>query len=430
MGKLPIIPRGDTTRDDERTAIREREEKTATTATVVARFSAIADSAAADRDRRFPIANALTRGFASGERCARENSADSRPIGKIAADARVVIARRRRDAGIVGAITRLRRNTWHAEGESEAIEVIIDTLNKWRTNVSSNNVVESRISDGPDVLRNARIPGDEHTCCVAIDVPSFRARRHDRVERRNRRTGGILSTRSRSVGAIDIAQIEKILRNTVDSITGRRKNRDRIYVPFANVFKCDRRISPNDTTNIVFGIRESIDNGVNTEHIWTDSETDDDDPTDSASSSHRGGSSARLIEIATIESSCEKLPCIFGKGADNGASSFFSRLSAKIDPGGRKRVGTSGCLKNPLRIGFVLRAFLLGVFAMSLLCDAVLAAPSPSDVMENFGDGIEDERLTVSGNHLSDNELEIIKRSIVRGLGLQRIPDSSKVSHS
>nr|XP_012218012.1 PREDICTED: protein 60A [Linepithema humile] len=426
MGKLPIIPRGDTTRDDARAASGEQVEKTATTATVVARFSAIADSAAADRDRRLPVASVLTRGSASATRCTRENSADGRPIGKIA-DARV-IARRRRDADLVGAITRLRRNTWHAEGESEAVEVVIDTsLNEWRTNAVGNNVRENRISDRPDVLRDARIAGDEHTCCVAIDVPLFRARRHDRVERRNRRVGGVLPTRSRSIGApIDIARVEKILwcGNTVDSITtGRREDRDRFFVPFANIFKCDGRISSDDTTNIVFGIRESIGSGVNTEHTWTGSESGD--PADCVSS-HRGGSSARLTEIASVESSCEKRPCTFGDGAD---ASSFSQLSAKIDPGERKRARTDACLKPP-RIGLVLRAILLGVFAMSLLCDAVLAAPSPLDVMENFEDGIGDEKPAMPGNHLGDNELEIIRRSIVQGLGLQRIPDSSKANVS
>lgn len=393
MGKLPIIPRGDTTRDDSRAVSGEQAERTSTTATVVARFSANADSAAADRDRRYPVAIVSTRGSAAGEKCARENSA---------VDGR--------------AIARLRRNTWHAE--SESVEVVIDTSNKRSSNAVGNNVEEDRTSDGADVLRDAaRIADDEHTCCAAIDVASFRARRRDRIERRNRRAGGaLLLTRSRSIGAsIDVAQVGKILRNTVDSITtGRREDRDRFSAPLANVFECDGRISSND--------RESIGNGITTERARTGSESSDDPVGDGALSSHRDGSSARLIGIASVESLCEKRPRIFGEGANDGASSS-SRLSVKIDRGGRKRARTDACTKPP-RIGLVLRASLLGVFAMSLLCDAVLAAPSPSDAMEN----LEDEELATTGNRLGDGELEIIRRSIVQGLGLQRIPDSSKVS--
>ncbi|KMQ84817.1 outer membrane cobalamin receptor protein, partial [Lasius niger] len=67
---------------------------------------------------------------------------------------------------------------------------------------------------------------------------------------------------------------------------------------------------------------------------------------------------------------------------------------------------------------------------MSLLCDVVLAAPSSSssalETMDVFEDGIEEEELVIPRNTLGDDELEIIRRSIVQGLGLQRIPDPSK----
>jgi len=55
----------------------------------------------------------------------------------------------------------------------------------------------------------------------------------------------------------------------------------------------------------------------------------------------------------------------------------------------------------------------------------VLSAPSSSSVLE---DDVEEEELGIPRNNLGDDELEIIRRSIVQGLGLQRIPDPSKVS--
>jgi len=48
------------------------------------------------------------------------------------------------------------------------------------------------------------------------------------------------------------------------------------------------------------------------------------------------------------------------------------------------------------------------------------------EAIDTFEDGIEEEEL-VPRNKLGNDELEIIKRSIMQGLGLQRIPDPSKV---
>lgn len=262
----------------------------------------------------------------------------------------------------------------------------------------------------------SRIAGDDRrTCCVPIDAAAFLARRRRVHERRDRRAGSVLLARSKSA-----AGVEEIFRGAVDSITTGWEDRGRFLesvsplVGTTDFSKCNgRTLSSNAASNVsdhdnvnggspttVRGIGGPIDGDVNTENPRT--------------------SDPRLIEIDIVESSC----VLAEETVHRRSTSSTSRFPAKIDPGGHAwRTRTNTRWRLP-RIGFVQRALLLGLLAMSLLCDAVLAAPSSSV----FEDDIEEEELAAPRNGLGDDELEIIRRSIVHGLGLQRIPDSSKVS--
>ncbi|KAM0735988.1 Bone morphogenetic protein 4 [Formica fusca] len=402
MGKLLIIPRSDTTRDNVRVNSEEEERTTATAAIVVgssATSGAIADSAAADRDRRFFIASILGNGLPKGRECAREQ-----PISGIVEATRTTIG-----------------------------------------NVARSDVVERNNILGADAERwSARIAADDRrTCCVSsVDVASYFARRRARdrairrddiarhssfIERRNRRRAVSSSlTRVRSVIApIDVAEIEKIPRSTVDdNVTIGCEDRNRFSVPVAGttdqVSMCDECILSDSIVNNASGhrtdtggsprsIRECI--GIDTENILPDNNI---------------CNPARLIALV-------KSSCIFAEEIIHRRNtSSSSRFPARIDRGGQTwRIKTYWRLP---KIGFVLRAFLLGLLVMSLLCDVVLTAPPSSsslsalEVMDIFEDGIEEEELTK--NKLGEDELEIIRKSIVQGLGLQRIPDPSKANVS
>lgn len=427
MGKLPITPRSGTIRDNARAE--ERREKatttTKTTATVAvvvggaeARSSATND-AIADPDRRFLTAS-------RGEEYARRRSGiadSSRPIGGTRSD--LVARRRRRDAAIDGAVARPRRNTWRAESKGEAVRVTDrdPSTTSLRTDGLIGNYAERSCALDATADRtglwNVRIAGDDRrTCCIPIDAAALLARRRRARERQNRRAGSALLARSKLV-----AGTEEIFRSAVDSITIGRDGRS-FEIPLAGTTdfsKCNERtLSNNATSNVsdqddvnggspttVREIGGSIGSSINAE-----SPLILENP-------------ARLIEISIIESSCEERPCVLAEETVHrrGASST-SRFPAKIDPGGhawRTKTGTRWRLPS---IGFVQRALLLGLLATILLCDAVLTAPQSSSVLE---DGVEEEDLAMPRNSLGDDELEIIRRSIVQGLGLQRIPDPSKV---
>ncbi|KAG5313809.1 60A protein, partial [Acromyrmex insinuator] len=254
---------------------------------------------------------------------------------------------------------------------------------------------------------NVRIADDDrHTCCVSIDATTFLARRGPArdliIERRNRRVGSDLLTRSRSIAAG-----EEIFRSTVNDITIGRE--DRFFeIPLVGTTdfpECNGRTLSSNTSSIVLHevnggssttVREigrPIDSDVNTENLRT--------------------SGPRLIEIGIVESSCEEQPCVLAEEiVRRRDTSPTVRFPAKLDPGGRAwRTKTDTRWRLP-RIGLVQRTLLLGLLATSLLCDMVLTAPSSSSVLEGR------------------NELEIIRRSIVQGLGLQRIPDPSKANVS
>ncbi|GAB1861794.1 TGF-beta family profile domain-containing protein [Camponotus japonicus] len=398
MGKLLIIPRSDTTRDNARVNSKgEEQERTTATAAIVVGSSAtngaIADSAAADRDRRFLIASILDNGLSRG--CEDE----SRPISGI------VDATRRTTIGNVRSDLVARNNA----------------LDRW----------------------NARIAVDDgRTCCFSsLDVASFFPRRRARdraiscdhftcgrsslIERRNRRRAVSSSlTRSRSVTApVEVAEVEKSPRSTVGDVAIGREARNRFSVPYVDstdrVSKCDGcTLSDSSVLNNVSGsprtvleTRESID--VNdTGNVWANNNI---------------CNPAGLIGLV-------KSSCIFPEEIVNRRNtSSSSRFPARID-----RNGQTWPIKTYWRmprIGLVLRGLLLGLLVMSLLCDIVLAAPSSSsslatlEAIDTFEDGIEEEEL-VPRNKLGNDELEIIKRSIMQGLGLQRIPDPSKANVS
>ncbi|KYN00472.1 hypothetical protein ALC62_08776 [Cyphomyrmex costatus] len=372
---------------------------------------AIADNAAADRDRRFLIAS-------TREEYARRRSgiADtSQPVSSARSD--LIARRRRRDA--LAAIARPRRNTWHAENKDDAVRMTVrDPSGSPRIDVIGDRAKRScalDATDSTDGFRNVRTADDERrTCCVSVDATTFLSRRGPArvirdliVERRNRRADSALLARSRSV-----AGGEEIFRSTVDSITIGRKDWffEASFFGTTDFPKCNERIL--STSSIVphevtggSSVRE-IDSDVNTENLRT-------------------SDSARLIEIDTVESSYDEQPCVPAEEiVRRRDASSTVRFPAKLDPGGRAwRTKTDTRWKLP-RIGPVQRTFLLGLLATSLLCDMVLSAPSSSSVLE---DDVEEKELGMPRNSLGDDELEIIRRSIIQGLGLQRIPDPSKV---
>ncbi|TGZ54144.1 Uncharacterized protein DBV15_12733, partial [Temnothorax longispinosus] len=326
------------------------------------------------------------------------------------------------------AIARPRRNTWHAGSRSEAARVTVrDPSGSPRTDIIGHDRC-ARDPTHPAGLWNVRIAGDDdrRTCCVSIDATAFPARRRrarERVTRADLVAGrpSFVERQNRQpdVASLDrdgspVAESEQIFRSAVDSITTGRDDRDRfLEIPLigtTDFSTCNGRTSSSNVTSNVNGgsstvvreIGEPIDSGVNAENPRTDP--------------------AGLIEISIVESSREKRPCVLVR--ETVSRGGTSRFPAKIDPGGvawRTRTGTRWRLPS---IGLVQRALLLGILATSLLCDAVLAAPPSSSVLES---GVEEEELTMPArNGLGDDELEIIRRSIVQGLGLQRIPDPSK----
>ncbi|XP_011637377.1 uncharacterized protein LOC105427377 [Pogonomyrmex barbatus] len=451
MGKLPIIPGSDTIPDNARTDSQKEQQttttttttRTTTTAAAAAATAVIVDdaearsSAVADRDRRFLIASTCEHVATRGEESAAEIGA---------------VRRRRRDAGIAGEIARRpRRNTWHVEGEvegeTEAVRVTDhDPSGSSRTdrvideqNAARNCALSATAANVG--LWNVRIVGDDdrRTCCVSADAAALPARRRRIRERAtcgglhaagrvsfvvrwSRRVGGIvLPARSRSS---DAGSGETLLRST-DSITTEQKvERGRLFevppVDITDFSKCNERISfsrarndgsshgDDDSPTAVREIGGSIDGDVDAENTRT------------------SGDPARLIEI-DIQAPCEERLCVLAEETIHQTStSSTSRFPAKIDPGGRawRRIKTDTRWKLP-RVRLAQRVLLLGLLATSLLCDAVLAAPSSSSVFE---DGVGEEDLP--RNNLGDDELEIIRRSIVQGLGLQRIPDASKANVS
>ncbi|EGI65036.1 hypothetical protein G5I_06497 [Acromyrmex echinatior] len=363
----------------------------------------IPDNAAADR--RFPIASAR------GEEYTRRRSgiADtSQTISSARSD--FIARRRRRDA--LTAIARPRRNTWHAENKGDAV-TDDDSSRSSRIDVIGDHAERDCALDATNSAGfwNVRIADDDrHTCCVSIDATTFLARRGPArdliIERRNRRVGSDLLTRSRSIAAG-----EEIFRSTVNDITIGRE--DRFFeIPLVGTTdfpECNGRTLSSNTSSIVLHevnggssttVREigrPIDSDVNTENLRT--------------------SGPRLIEIGIVESSCEEQPCVLAEEiVRRRDTSPTVRFPAKLDPGGRAwRTKTDTRWRLP-RIGLVQRTLLLGLLATSLLCDMVLTAPSSSSA-----------KLEMTRNNIGDDELEIIRRSIVQGLGLQRIPDPSKV---
>lgn len=279
----------------------------------------------------------------------------------------LVVARRRR---------RPRRNTWHAGCRGE-----VATDRDPRSDVvriDDRSCVRGAANSAGCLRDVGIVAGDDRrTCCVLpIDAAAFLARRRRRVN-------------------LVVARPVEV---SVDSITtGRDGFLEIPHVATTEFSTCNAAGSPT--------IGESTDGGVNTENPRIDP--------------------ARLTEISILESSCKKRPCVLAEEAVHRRStSSASRLPAKIDPGGAAwRMRTDTRWKSP---NIVQRALLLGLLATSLLCDAVLAAPPSSSVLD-YG-SVENEELAASRNSLGDDELEIIRRSIVQGLGLQRIPDASKVS--
>lgn len=217
----------------------------------------------------------------------------------------------------------------------------------------------------------------ERTCCTSSDdlAPSFLAWRRAR-DRRNRR---------RAVSApIDVAE------------------------------DVENEISPSIVDNIAIGLTNQVSKCDG--HVDVDINT--------RNSNNNICNFARLIGLV-------KASCIFTEEVERrrntSSSSSSLRFPTRIDHRGGQiwRIKT---YRGSPRIGLVLRAFLFGLLMMSLLCDLVLAAPSSSETMDIFEDGIKEEELVIPRNKLGEDELEIIRRSIVQGLGLQRIPDASKVS--
>ncbi|XP_018044252.1 PREDICTED: uncharacterized protein LOC108684444 [Atta colombica] len=350
---------------------------------------------------------------------------DTRAAGPISSARSDLIARRRRRDALA-AIARPRRNTWHAENKSDAIRVTDrDSSGSSRIDVIGDHAERDSALDATDSAGfwNVRTADDDHhTCCVLIDAATFLARRGPArdliVERRNRRAGSALLNRSRS-----IAGGEEIFRNTVNNITIGREDRffETPLVSTTDFPECNGRILFSNTSSIVLHevnggssttvrkIGKPIDSNVNTENL-------------------RPSGPVRLIEIGIIESSCEEQPCVLAEEiVRRRDTSSTVRFPAKLDPGGRAwRIKTDTRWRLP-RIGLVQRTLLLGLLATSLLCDMVLSAPSSSSVLE---DDVEEEELGIPRNNLGDDELEIIRRSIVQGLGLQRIPDPSKANVS
>ncbi|KAG7206985.1 hypothetical protein KM043_000876 [Ampulex compressa] len=93
----------------------------------------------------------------------------------------------------------------------------------------------------------------------------------------------------------------------------------------------------------------------------------------------------------------------------------------------------------------VFRSSLLWLLAMSLLCIPVLGVPAPrngdasaipsgrdprGDLEPGLLDVFEEDDPPTTRNELDEQELEIIRRSIVQGLGLRRIPDPSTANVS
>lgn len=482
MGKLPIIPRRDT-RDNTRGTSKEEKATTAATAVVVggavSRFSAansaIADSAAADRDRRLHVAGDVDKDPRRPDGdpprgCAGRKSARNRPISEIADhtepfDASSDSARWRcRDAVVVAVgTTRPRRNTWHADrpgGESAGEVADIGT----GSDVSNSNVEGNvRVLDAcSSVLgprrRDARIAGDERTCCASDVVASLHARRpRDRLiraERRTRCSGDAQPARSRSIGAaIGIPETGQMLHSTVGSITivnTEREDRNRrssvaltgiADIPERNVWAkgaiskaCEHTGANSRSLITVFEARGPIDDA---ERVGGSSEEAGSSNGIGEPSPHRSGSVARLTEIGVADSSYAKRSrCLAGEAANSTtAPSSVGETIARLvsDESRPRRTKTDTCWRLPAtRLGFVLRTLLLGLLARSLLCDAVLGAPSSPTADLNgspvvFEDDVEQEPM-MPGNDLREGELEIIRRSIVQGLGLQRIPDASKVS--
>ena len=437
MDKFSIIPRSDIVHNADHQKKRQERATTTTTTTTTTAAAAAAAAAAvivggaeaqcsttsgaipdnAAADRRFPIASAR------GEEYTRRRSgiADtSQPISSARSD--LIARRRRRDA--LAAIARPRRNTWHAENKSDAIRVTDrDSSGSSRIDVIGDHAERDSALDAKDSAGfwNVRTADDDrHTCCVLIDATTFLARRGPVrdliVERRNRRAGSALLNRSRS-----IAGGEEIFRSTVNDITIGREDRffETPLVSTTDFPECNGRTLFSNTSSIVLHevnggssttvreIGKPIDSDVNTENL-------------------RPSGPVRLIEIGIIESSCEEQPCVLAEEiVRRRDTSSTVRFPAKLDPGGRAwRIKTDTRWRLP-RIGLVQRTLLLGLLATSLLCDMVLSAPSSSSVLE---DDVEEEELGIPRNNLGDDELEIIRRSIVQGLGLQRIPDPSKVS--
>lgn len=491
MGKFPIIPRRDTRDIARRTSEEEeqQEERKATTTGAVivggavsrssAASSAIADSAAADRDRRLHsvvLRSEVDRephrsshlDTSSGGCTGRRRSAGDRPtdrtepIGVIAGASGDPAYRRCRDV-VVGA-TRPRRNTWHAdrpEGGSSGVEVASSIGAAARPDDVGDRDVEEKRALGARRW-NARIAGDDDlTCCATTDVTSPQARRpHDRanragpnssgrlVERRARRgaAGACCLARSRSTGApIDIPENEQILRSTVDSITivasaeEERQGRNRFsanvpgydgkFLSKGTVSEASEHADVSSSSSLisVFESRGPIGNGdVDTARVGGSSVGE--------SSVHRSGPAARLVEIGIADSTCSTRSRRLAEEAADGttSSSSLGKTIARLvpDESRPRRTKTDTCWRLPAaRIGFVVRTLLLGLLVKSLLCDAVLAAPSSASFDLDSSVVFEDEReLVMPGNDLRESELEVIRRSIVQGLGLQRIPDASKVS--
>ncbi|KYQ50383.1 hypothetical protein ALC60_10500 [Trachymyrmex zeteki] len=278
MDKLPIIPRSGIIHSNADHQKERQERATTTTTTTVAAAAAvvvggadarcsttsgaIADNAAADR--RFLIASAR------GEEYTRRRSGivdTSQPISSARSD--LIARRRRRD--VLAAIARPRRNTWHAENKDDAVRVTDrDPSESPRIDVIDDYTERGCALDATDSAGfwNVRTADDDRrTCCVSIDAATFLARRgpaRDRiirdltVERRNRRAGSTLLTRSRSV-----AGGEEIFRSTVNSITIGRENRffETPLVGTTDFPKCNGRTLSSNTSSIVL---HEVNGGLST----------------------------------------------------------------------------------------------------------------------------------------------------------------------
>jgi hypothetical protein len=420
MGKLPIIPQGADTPED--TSAVSREERSA---------GIVVGGAVADRE---PIGEIAPRRGCTRGKSAVENGGAARSIA-----ARI----RRRDAV---AITRLRGHTWRENEESVQQTDTDRTGPTWSYVIGNDRGRNCAVLDAalarPE-QRN-RIAGDDRDVTIATIASLFarRVRIRDRVigssligriERRNRRRGDASPVCSEPIAAsIDSTEMRKTLcYATVNSITTVERNRFSVssIAAITDVPSGSTKNTRRSAISVFELSREPIGSEVNAEDTDRRSQRfADDDPV----SSCRNG----LIGIADFTGAKRSL-----FPAERVDVSGFSQVPAKIDPGGSRRTKTADtCCSGPLpRICFVLRAFLLGLLAMCLLCDVVMAAPSSSlssslsltlehsHAIETFEDGIEEEELAMSRNKLGEDELEIIRRSIVQGLGLQRIPDPSKV---